>query len=1003
MKKKYKVLSLILIFSMCISFFSVGTLKVYASDTTKIYFDDMQIKTSDTSIVIPLKVDGLSDSNVMDGIFMEVSYDNTKLTYTGLENGSSAPSFQYLANSSGNTLKITGFAASSVKTNGEIVNLKFDVKDKTASPNFKITKCEINDVGATIQNGNIFVASSNSPTKKTVYFDNLSIASDKSEFTLPVKVKGVTSDSAIEGLLLKLSYNGQTISYIGYENGTEAQGFQFFNNTTSNTISITGFGASSIKTDGELLKLKFKILNKNNPISISVVQAQLNDVDADIKNGTISQVASTSNFKVYLPDTTVKSTEEIFSIPVKVMGLTNDNTMQGILVKLNYDNSKLDYQGVDVGSEANGFQYFDNKKDSSVTITGFATNALKADGEILKLKFKVLKRENPTSVTIKQVQINDADVTIQSGSLTFETAQTATSGLKDFTVNSGKVVISNSSQLDYSVTVDTTSNLTVAATAVNSDDFIKIDKGSFDSNGVAKVTIKVMSAQNSSDIKTYTITVIAKKTTDTADLKYISVNGKQVSGFDKNTLNYNVSISNQVKSLNIKAEAADTTNTVRISGNSLDSSGNATVTISVITPSGVVKTYTLNITSVSDDGTFKIISMNPGDDDSNIAVNSSVVIQFSKELYRLTVDENSIYILDKNGIAVSSSVKLDMDGTKVTITPYVNLQYDTEYTVVVSQELNSKDEEAFPDKVSWSFTTAKYTPAPIVVPSKPTELKGTSLSSSSIKWTWKDNSTNETGFLLKDENGKTIKKIDRLNTNLYTETGLNPNTEYKRTISAYTIDELGNIVESDPSLPASVKTKALKLKPIVVFARVDEITSEKVIWRWYQKGSSSYEIKIYDKDMKQVGYVSQSSQKYEDNIDIDKNDAEFVRYFTVYDPTLRVESTPFKASVVNPYYGTGTNLNTPVVKTSSMVNGVITLTIKDKSRDEQGFRIYRTNAAGQVQEMVQEVLTADANGINENIGVNITGLDSQMTYYYVVKAYNSTGEGEASEVISIND
>lgn len=872
MRKKYKILSFFLIFSMYLSFINLETIKVQASGVTKVYFDDIQIKTEDTSIVIPVKVDGLYDNNTLDGIYMEVSYDNTKLTYTGLENGSSAPALQYIANPSGNTIKISGFAASSVKSNGDILKLKFNIKDKTSSPNFKITKCEINDAAVTVQNGTIY---------------------------------------AVAG------------------------------NTTNNT-------------------------------------------------------------KVYFKDTTVASSDDLLSLPVKVMGLTNDNSMQGILLKLEYDNSKLDYQGVDVGSDANGFQYFDNKKDNTVIITGFGTNGLKADGEILKLKFKVLKRVNPTYVNIKQVQINDIDVTMQSGNITFSDTPVTTSGLKDFTINSGKVVISNSSLLDYSVNVDKIGDLKVDATPADSNDFIKIDKGSFDANGIAKVTIKVMSAKNPPDVKTYNITVIAKTTAESADLKNISVNGKQISEFDKNTLSYNVTISSQIKSLNIQADPVDSKNTVRISGNSLDSSGNAAVVISVITPSGVVKNYNVNVNSQSDGNVFKIISMNPGEDAGNIPVDSNIIIQFSKELYSLTVDENSIYVLDKNGIAVQASVKLDMDGKKVTVHPYSSLQYDTEYTVVVSQDLNSKDEEAFPNKVSWTFTTSKFTPKPVDIPNKPTELKGTSLSSFSIKWTWKDNSSSETGFLIKDENGKTIQKIDRANTNVYTETGLNPNAEYKRTVSAYGVDDLETMVESDPSLPASIKTKAFKLKPIVVFARVDELTSQKITWRWYQKGDASAEIKVYDKDMKPVGYVSASSQKYEDNIDIDKNDAEFVRYFTVYDPTLSVESTPFKASVVNPYYGTGKSLNAPIVKVSSIMNGTITLTIKDKSRDEQGFRIYRTNAAGQVQGMIEEVPTADANGINENIGVKATGIDAQTTYYYIVKAYNSTGEGDASEVASVN-
>jgi len=103
------------------------------------------------------------------------------------------------------------------------------------------------------------------------------------------------------------------------------------------------------------------------------------------------------------------------------------------------------------------------------------------------------------------------------------------------------------------------------------------------------------------------------------------------------------------------------------------------------------------------------------------------------------------------------------------------------------------------------------------------------------------------------------------------------------------------------------------------------------------------------------------------------------------------------------YYGTGRSLNPPLIKAGALRDGRVTITLKDRSRDEQGFRIYRVNAAGQVQELVKEVLTPDVGGINQNIGVELEGLDPATTYRYMAKAFNQTGEGDASEIVTVNE
>ena len=979
--------------------------------TIAVSFETTTISSDATSVSVPVKVSGLSQDNTMDGLYLEVGFDSDKLSYSGVESGSSATGFQYFGSANAGTLAVTGFAASPSQTDGEIVKLKFTIKAKTNPLIFSIQKCEVNDKPVTINNGSLSFAESNPPINATkVLFTNANVANNQTEFTVPLMVKGLGVDNKLEGVSLKLSYNNQAVSYLDKENGTVAQGFQYFANDSGGVVSIEGFGASAITSDGSFLNLKFKILNRNDNANIKITQVQINDKDVPFENGTISLTTNTDTSKitVFFPDINVGSTEDTLVVPVSIMGLSASNTLDGLALKVAYASDKLNYQGCKAGSGGSGFSYFDNASNGVVTITGFTTSSIKTDGEIALLTFKVLKRtgEEPSIVSLTNAQVNDSDVISKNGTITLSKPEDEAAGLKSFTINSQKTTVSDPTQLTYSINLNKfATSLEVSADPINKDDLSQITKpSSFDSNGLATVTIKVQSAKQPDQIKTYTITVINKPSTTNADLKFIMVNGKNIASFDKNRTTYDLTISDSVKTLNIKAPASDDSSQVRLSGDTLNA-GKAKVQIAVVATDGTVKTYTVNISSEPTEG-LEVVAMNPGEGETGVAVATNIDIDFSKALNSEVVDENSVYLLDQNNTAIPAKVKLSMDKKRVSIDPINDLKENYEYTVVVTSTLVSLEDEneQLPADVQWNFKTGEKEIAPVVIPAKPTNLNGRATTSFSITWTWQDKSNNEDGFILKDENGKEIAKIDRSNTTMYVEKGLSPNTQYKRTVSAYVVDDLNNRVESEASIPKTVKSLAYKIKPPVVFARVTEITSEKIIWRWYSKGEPGALIKVYDKNLQEVGQTVQSALQFVDKIDIDKNDKEFTRNFKTVDPSMNnMESQAATVSIVNPYYGTGKSLNSPLAKVSSLRDGKVTVTIKDRSRDEQGFRIYRVNAAGTTQEMVKEVMTSDVQGINENMGVELENLDKDTTYRYVVKAYNSTGEGEASEIVAVNE
>jgi titin len=76
-----------------------------------------------------------------------------------------------------------------------------------------------------------------------------------------------------------------------------------------------------------------------------------------------------------------------------------------------------------------------------------------------------------------------------------------------------------------------------------------------------------------------------------------------------------------------------------------------------------------------------------------------------------------------------------------------------------------------------------------VVPTAPTDLKATAISSSKIKLTWEDNSDNESGFKIeRRKSSGTFSQIETVgeDTTTYTDTGLSSNTRYYYRVRAYT-------------------------------------------------------------------------------------------------------------------------------------------------------------------------------------------------------------------------
>ena len=123
-----------------------------------------------------------------------------------------------------------------------------------------------------------------------------------------------------------------------------------------------------------------------------------------------------------------------------------------------------------------------------------------------------------------------------------------------------------------------------------------------------------------------------------------------------------------------------------------------------------------------------------------------------------------------------------------------------------------------------SFSQA-FSLSPPVVPSG---LSGTAASTSSITWTWTDNSTDEAGFYVQTTGGVTVCTVSTSNVTTCTEPSLSPNTAYTRQVVAW---------NSGGNSSASSSTAAVTLSTAPT---TSNITANRSTATWYNTPSFTF-------------------------------------------------------------------------------------------------------------------------------------------------------------------
>ncbi|MDD3340740.1 MAG: cadherin-like beta sandwich domain-containing protein [Bacilli bacterium] len=624
------------------------TSKTYSVGVTR-------IAPSSDNALTGIKVDGVSVENFI----------SSTLIYT-LPNVSNATSSLNVTASLADTkATITGTGTKALQVGDNTISLVVTAEDGTKrtyqihvrrlSNNGKLASLTVNSspVGTL------------SPNFNSTFYDYYTYTYDSTVSSIQISATLEDTNATIVSGLGEYSTGDTSANIVTMaEDGTlSTYAIHFTRNKSTNG------NLSSLSIDGYSLKETFSsnktLYTAEVPGTISTihVNAEAEDAHATIVSGAgdhaLEYGQNTIQIRVKAENGSVKDyTLVVTRNKKKISALSNLTVNNQTVTGFKEDILTYDYGTIPFAETSAEIGY--QTKDSDATVTGAGTISLKTGMNEIPLVVTAQDGVTKTTYTVKIYR------TLSNNAYLKELSDASVAIDFDKTINS------------YTVSVPyETNKMNLKAVTEYKDATVAITGPSTLSVGENTYTITVTAEDGTLNVYTVKATRNASKNNNLSAITVKNGSTSYLNGFQKDKVSYDITVPNEVTSIDIGATLEDSTNaTVTGIGSKNLSTGNNTFVLEVTAASGEKKTYTLNITrALNSNNTLSSLEV----------VDHAMTPTFSKEVtsYTTTVESDVSEVRINAAASVGTST--------VTGTGLHTLQTGTNvFNIVVTAEDNSK-------------------------------------------------------------------------------------------------------------------------------------------------------------------------------------------------------------------------------------------------------------------------------------------------------------------------
>lgn len=386
------------------------------------------------------------------------------------------------------------------------------------------------------------------------------------------------------------------------------------------------------------------------------------------------------------------------------------------------------------------------------------------------------------------------------------------------------------------------------------------------------------------------------------------------------------------------------------------------------------------------------------------------------------ISTNSIHVRNKDlgddqSADVAIRLKTDAATHSVTITLKEDLDQDTYYQIIADEIYDLKGNIL--DEATKSFRSGAQQDEVVTDLNPITNLKGTAISPTSIKFTWsydKNDEKNIDGFYVYDDEGNLLTEDNDVNAKdrEFILKGLKPDKSYSISVSAFKLvdDESSDDLESD-QVSAEAKTQKLKMPNFSESSLIANVKGNDIQYYWsyknyqdYSENFTDYEIQIADnskftKNVKKIAlakgnYLQKNAIKQRST----KNNQKITKYFRIVNKAFDIASAPTKKTII---VRKAVSPKAPKLVVGDVQDNYVTVQITDYSTNEKAFNLYYVDINGN-KTLYTTIKSKDSKGTGDVTSVDVYWLYKGDFHGFIATAVDQYGlEGKASSRVIVSE